>query len=121
MDVVADCGRAQRVVADCAQHRANRRAHDAKRNDEADEIPEGEEPIDLGIGVEAQRSETEEDARLRHPRQAVLAAGEGGQRIEFDEEEYFGNRHRNHREVNAGAAQCDQADQITDRRGNDRA
>ena len=43
VDVVADRGGAQRIVADGAQHGADRRAHDAQRDHDADEIPERQE------------------------------------------------------------------------------
>ncbi len=58
------------------------------------------------------RGEAEIEARRRHARQAVLAAGAFRQRIELDEEEYLRDRHRDHGEVDAGAPQRDQADQI---------
>ena len=53
VDVVADGGGAQRVVADRAQDRADRRAHDAQRDHDADEVPEREEGIERPAGVEA--------------------------------------------------------------------
>ena len=58
--------------------------------------------------------EAEIEARRRHAGQAVLAAGPFRQRIELDEEEHFGDRHRDHGEIDAGAPQRDQADQIAD-------
>ena len=46
VDVVADRGGAQRIVADRAQHGPDRGAHDAHRDHGADEIPEREERIE---------------------------------------------------------------------------
>ena len=46
VDVVADGGGAQRVVADRAQDRADRRAHDAQRDHDADEVPERQERVE---------------------------------------------------------------------------
>ena len=67
------------------------------------------------------RGEAEIEARRRHAGQAVLAAGAVRQRIELDEEEHLGDRHRDHREIDAGAPQRDQPDQIADDRGRDHA
>ncbi len=121
VDVVADGGGAQRIVADRAEDRADRRAHDAQRDDEADEIPERQEDIHRPVGVELERREAESTARRRHAGQAVLAAGEGRQRIELDEVEHLGDRHRDHGEIDAGAPERDQPDQIADDGGDDRA
>ena len=60
------------------------------------------------------RGEAEVEARRRHAGQAVLAAGPVRQRIELDEEEDLRDRHRDHGEVDAGAAQRDQPDQVAD-------
>ena len=46
VDVVAEGRRALRIVADRAQDRADRRAHDAQRDHDADEIPECQERIE---------------------------------------------------------------------------
>ena len=67
------------------------------------------------------RREAEVEARRRHARQSVLAAGPFRQRIELDEIEDLRDRHRDHREVDAGAAQRDQADEVADGRGGDHA
>ena len=116
VDVVADRRGAQRVVADRAEDRADRRAHDAQRDHDADEIADREELIERPAGGEMQRGEAEIEARRRHAGQAVLAAGPVRQRIELDEEEHLGDRHRDHREIDAGAPQRDQADQVADQR-----
>ena len=55
MDVVADRGGAQRVVADRAEDRADRRAHDAQRDHDADEIAERQEPVERPAGREMDR------------------------------------------------------------------
>ena len=121
VDVVADGGRAQRIVADRAQHGADRRTHDAQRDHHADEIPERQEDVERPVGVELNRGEAEIERRCRHARQSVLAAGIGRERIEFDEEKYFRDRHRDHGEIDAGAPERDQADQIADDGGRDHA
>ena len=121
VDVMTDGGRAQRIVADRAQHRADRRAHDAQRDHQADEIPECQEDIERGVAVELMRGEAEMIRRGRHAGQSVLAAGIVRERIEFDEEKHFRDRHRDHGEIDAGAAQRDQPDQITDGGRRDRA
>ena len=113
--------RAQRIVADRAQDRADRRAHDAQRDHDADEIAHREELIERPAGGEMKRGEAEIEARRRHARQAVLAAGPVRQRIELDEEEHLRDRHRDHGEVDAGAPQRDQPDQIADDGGRDHA
>ena len=100
---------------------ADRRAHDAQRDHDADEVAEREERIERPAGGEVERREAEIEARRRHAGQAVLAAGPVRQRIELDEEEDLRDRHRDHREVDAGAAQRDQADQVADDRGRDHA
>ena len=121
MDVVADGGGPQRIVADRAQNRTDRRANDAQRDHHADEVAECEELIERPAGREVDIDEAEIEAGRRHAGQAVLAAGPGRQRIEFDEEEHFGDRHRDHGEIDAGAPQRDQADEITDHGGHDHA
>ncbi len=65
--------------------------------------------------------EAEIEARRRHAGQTVLAAGPVRQRIELDEKEHLRDRHRDHGEVDAGAPQRDQPDQIADRGGGDHA
>ena len=52
VDVVADRGGAQRILADRAEDRADRRAHDAQRDHDADEVAEGEERIERPAGGE---------------------------------------------------------------------
>ena len=89
VDVVADGGGAQRVVADRAEDRADRRAHDAQRDHDADEIAERQELVERPAGREVQRREAEIEARRRYAGQAVLAAGPFGERIELDEVEHL--------------------------------
>ena len=62
VDVVADGGRAQRVVADRAQNGADRRTHDAQRDHDADEVAEREELIERPAGGEMERGEAEIEA-----------------------------------------------------------
>ena len=121
VDVVADRGGAQRIVADRAEDRADRRAHDAQRDHDADEIAERDELVERPAIGEVQRGEAEIEARRRHARQPVLAAGVVRQRIELDEEEHLGDRDRDHGEVDAGAPQRDQADQVAGDGGGDHA
>ena len=45
----------------------------------------------------------------------------GRQRIELDEKEHLGDRHRDHGEIDAGAPERDEADQIADHSRRDRA
>ena len=66
------------------------------------------------VGVECDRRGAEMKARRRNARQPVLATGIVRQRIELDEIEDFRDRHGDHRKVDAGAPECDQADQISD-------
>ena len=121
VDVVADGGGAERVVTDGAEDDADRRTHDAQRDHDADEIPKREERVERPIGVEVNGGEAEWKRRCRHAGQAVLAAGIIRERIELDEIEDFGDRNRDHREINAGAPQRDQPDQKADNRRDDRA
>ena len=121
VNIVADGGGAQRVVADRAQDRADRRAHDTQRDHDADEIPEGQERIERQIRIELDGGEAEIHARRRHAGQPILAAGISRQRIEFDEIEHLRNRHRDHGEVDAGPSERDQPDQIADERRRDGA
>ena len=114
VNIVAERRRAQRVVAQRAEDRPDRRAHDAQRDDEPDEVPERQKDIHRPVAVEMQRGETEIDARRRHAGEAVLAAGVVRQRIELDEEEHFRDRDRDHREIDARAPQRDQTDEIAD-------
>jgi len=118
---VAHRRRAQRILADGAEHRADGRAHDAQREHDADEIAEREERIEFPAVLEHEGREAEVERRRRDARQAVLAAGPIRERIEFDEEEDFGDRHRDHGEVDSRASQRDQPDQVADARGNDHA
>ena len=121
LDVVAEGGRTQRIVADRAEDRADRRANDAQRDHDADEIAKRQQPIERRVAIELKGGETEVENRGRHARKPVLAAGEIGKGIELDEIEYFPDRHRDHGEVDAGAPQRDQPDQIADGRRRDRA
>ena len=84
--------------------------------DDADEVADGEERIHRPAGGEVDGGEAEIEAGRRHAGQAVLAAGPVGQRIDLDEVEHLADRHRDHGEVDAGAAQRDQADQAADHR-----
>ena len=90
-------------------------------SDEADEVPEREERVHRPVGVEMQRREAEIERRRRHAGETVLAAGEVRQRAELDEVEHLRDRHRDHGEIDAGAAERDQADEIADRGGADHA
>ena len=121
MDIVTDGGRAQRIVADRAEDRADRRAHDPQRDHDADEIAQREKLVERPAGGEMNGGEAEIEARRRNAGQAVLAAGPVRQRIELDEKEHLGDRHRDHGEIDAGAPQRDQPDQIADGGGGDHA
>ena len=117
VNVVAERRRAQRIVAQRAQDRPDRRTHNAQRDHETDEIPERQKHIDRPVALEIERGEAEVDARLRDARQTVLAAGVVRQRIELDEEEHFRDGDGDHREIDAGAPERDQADEIADNSG----
>lgn len=121
VDVVADGGGAQRIVPDRTEDGADRRADDPERDDDADEVAERDELIERPAIGEVQCGETEVEARCRYARQAVLAAGEVRERVELDEEKYLRDRHGDHGEIDACAAQRDQADQIAGRRRCDHA
>ena len=116
VNIVADCGGAQRIVADGAEHGADRRAHDTQCDHHADEVPERQEDVERPVGIEVNGREAEIERRRRHAGQAVLAAGIVRERVEFDEIEHLGDRHRDHGEINAGAPQRDQPDQKADDR-----
>src|SRR5262249_33005554 len=79
------------------------------------------EHVERDVAIEADGGEAEIKHRCRHARQPVLAAGISRQRIELDEEENLGDRHGNHGEIDAGAPERDQSDQIADDGGYDRA
>ncbi len=66
------------------------------------------------VRVEAERREAEVEAGRRDAGQTVLAAGEGGQWVELDEKEHLRDRHRDHGEIDAGAPEGDETNQITD-------
>ena len=121
VDVMADRGGAQRIIADGAQDGADRRAHDSQRDHQANEVPERQKRVELGVAVKLQRGEAERQDGRWHARQPVLAARIGRERIELDEEEHFGDRHGDHGEIDAGTPQRDQPDQEPDDRGRDHA
>src|SRR5690606_3962152 len=58
--------------------------------------------------------EAEIERRYGHSGQAVLATGKGRERIELDEIEDLGDRHRDHGEIDACSPKGNQADQIAD-------
>ena len=107
MDVMADRRRAQRIIPDRAQDRADRGAHDPQRYYDTDEIAQREKLIERPAGGEVKGREAEMKARRRYAGQTVLAAGPVRERIELDKKEYFRDRHGDHGEVNAGAPQRD--------------
>jgi hypothetical protein len=121
VDVVADGGRAQRILADRAEDRPDGRAHDPQRDHHAKEEAEGEKRVERPSCRERELQEAEVDRRRRHAREPVLPARPFRQRIEFDEVEDLGDRHRDHREVDAGAPQRDQPHEVAHRRGRDHA
>ncbi len=114
MDVVAEGGRAQRVVAQRAQDRSHWGPDDAQCDHQADEVPERKEDVHFPVGVEAQLHKAKVETRRRHPGQAVFSTRKVRQGIELDEEEHFPDRHRDHGEIDAGAPERDQADEIAD-------
>ena len=110
VDIVADGRRPQRIVADSAQDGAARRAHDAQRQHDADEIAECQQCVERPVGVEFKDREAEIENRRRHAGQPVFAAREVRQRIELDEIEHLGDRHCDHREIDAGTSERYQSD-----------
>jgi hypothetical protein len=118
---VADGARPHWIVADGAQHGADRRTHDAQRNDDAYEVPECEKSVEQQLGFEMDRGEAEVERGGRHAGQSVLAARIGRQRIEFDEVEHLCDRHGDHGEIDAGASERDQPHDVTDHAGRDHA
>ncbi len=121
VDIVADGGRPQRIIANRPQHKTDRRAHDTHRDHDADEIPERQEHVERRIAVETEGGEAEIERRGRHAREPVLAARELRERVELDEIEHLGDRHRDHGEIDADTPERDQAHQIADGGGRDHA
>ena len=109
-DLVPDRARPQRIVADRGQDRPDRRAHDAQRHDDADEVARGQETVHRPAGIHLVGQRAKGEFRRRHAGEPVLAAGPGRERRELDKEEHLGDRDRDHREVDAGAPQGDRAD-----------
>ena len=118
---MADGSRPQRVFADRGEDGADRRAHDAQGDDDADEIAERKKRIQGPARREVQRGESKVEVRRRHPGQSVLATGPIRQWIELDEVEYFCDGDRDHGEVDPRAAQRQQSDQVADNCRDDHA
>ena len=59
VNIVAHGGCAQRIIADSAQDGADRRAHDAQRDRNADEIPERQERVERPVSVEVDGGKAE--------------------------------------------------------------
>ena len=112
MHIVADRGRAQRVFTDCDPDATDRRGHDAARDDDAYDIAGCQKSIHRPASRRLYRGEAQVESRRRDPRQAIFAAGERRQRRVFHEEENFGDRHGDHGEIDAGAPQGNQPDEI---------
>jgi hypothetical protein len=104
-------GGLSRIARRTAPHR---RAHDAQRDDHADEVPECQEDVEQSVAVETDGGEAEIEHRGRHARKAVFASGKVRQRIKFDEEEDLRDRHGDHGEIDAGSPERDQPDKIAD-------
>src|SRR5581483_9444026 len=100
---VAERGDALRIIADGAEDGPDRRAHYAQGQHDADEIAEGDKPIERPAGLEVDVDEPEIEARRRNAGQSVLAAGPGRERIEFDEIKDLADRHGDHGEIDPGA------------------
>ena len=119
LDVMPHSGRTQRIFTDRGEDRADRRAHDAQCDHDPDEVKERDERIERPAAGEMDGLEAEIDGRGRNTGQTVLAAGPCRQGIKLDEVEYLGDRNRDHRKIDAGAAQREQPDQIADKGGRD--
>ena len=121
VDVVADRGRAQGIVADGDEDAPDRRGDDPAGQDEADEIANREKNIHRPSAGHMNAGEAEIERRSGHARQAVLAAGIVGQGRVLHEEEHLGDRDRDHGEIDAGAPERDHADEKAGDRGRDDA
>ena len=121
VDVVPERRGTIRIFANGAHHQSEGRTHDAQRNHQTDEEPEREERVQRQVALEVDRREAEPQAGRGHARQAVFTTGVFRKGIELHEEEHLGNGHRDHREVDAGAAQRHHAHQVARHRRNDRA
>src|SRR6185369_1317950 len=79
-----------------------------------DEVAEGEQRVERPAAREAELEETQIQAGRGHAGESILPAGPFGERIELDKVEDFRDRYRDHREIDAGAPQSDEADEIAD-------
>jgi hypothetical protein len=108
--VVPHCRGAQRIVADGGQDAADRRLHDAARDQQSHEIAAGDEAIHGPAALNRERCEAQRKGGRRHARQAVLAAREIRERRILEKEKYLSDRHGDHSEIDPGTPQRDQSD-----------
>ena len=117
--VAQRCG-AQRILSDRRQHGADRRQHDEAREHEADEKKSRNELVARPAAGETIIKPADGDARRWHAGQSVLAAGPVRERRIFQKVRQFAERERDHREINADAAQRQKSDNdAEDRCGGD--
>src|SRR5881296_3651292 len=109
-DVVAARRRTVGVLADRLQHGAERRVQDAleRRHREADDHQR--EVVEDDRAIEGQPPAPEADGRHCDAPQPVVAARPVGE-VEPDEVEQLGEGERQHREVDAAAAQAEESDE----------
>ncbi len=100
---------------------ADGRVDDALSDQEAEEEADGEEPVHAPAARHLVGEGADPDPWLRHVRKAVLAAGPAREGGEFEEEEHLREGERDHREVDAGAAQRQHADADRHDGGGERA
>ena len=112
--VVAERDRARLVLADRLQHLAERRMDDAVDEQEAGDEDRQHDVVHAPDVVD--RSSSAEELAARHRLDAVLAAGE--RRLQAEEVHHLRQRQRDHREVDALAADRQQpGDDAQQRRG----
>jgi hypothetical protein len=118
---MADGARPVGVVANGGQHVAEGRIDDAAGEEKPQEEDDRDQRIHAAVAVEGIIEGADVNFRLGHIGEAVLAAGDGGERRVLQEEEHLGEGDRDHRQIDAGAAEREQADDQTDEGGADRA
>ena len=115
--VVAERDRLGLVLANAAQHRAERRAHQGEAEEEGADQAGEHEIVEAGLAGE--RGEAQGACRARNPRQAIRSAGHRGP-LEGDGIEQLGEGERQHREGNAGRQRAHPSDADRDEAGQQR-
>ena len=104
-------GRAGRVLLDRTQHHTERRVDDASGKQKAGKEKRRQKPVHRSPGMDALCPLAESEGWLWHARQAIFAAGEGGQWIVLEEEGHLAERQRDHGEVDADTTHRQPADE----------